>query len=82
MRDINNTLTGATSVSLKDMSDVDSTQPHLIKLRSGKLVPKHKLSWHSNMRDISNTQTGSYVGITHHRLALATLILALKHKPH
>ena len=33
------------------------TQTTLIILKSGKLVLKQELSWHSNMRNIGNTQT-------------------------
>jgi len=59
MRNIGNTQTGATWVSLTEMSYIDNTQTQatLIILKSGKLVVKQELSWHSNRRDIGNTQT-------------------------
>ena len=55
------------SVTLTDMSYIDSTQPQakLIILKSGKLVPKHELSGHSNMSYIGSTLTDmSYVSST------------------
>jgi len=47
--------------TLTDMNYVNSTQTQatLMILKSRKLVSKHELSWHSNMTDIDNTQTGA-----------------------
>jgi len=44
-----------TLLSLTDTNYVGSTQPQAT-LKSSKLVPKHDLSWYSNMRDVGKTQ--------------------------